>query len=118
MKRAAQEHRILVTIKVLHTAIWLLISSSIVAIPIAAAFQQFRTASLLSTIVLVECGVLAFHRGLCPLTKLAARHTEERAANFDIYLPLWLARWNKVLFGSLFVAGLLFALIQWKLALR
>ncbi len=34
----------------------------------------------------------------------------DRRDNFDIYLPLWLARYNKLIFGWLFVAGLLFTL--------
>jgi hypothetical protein len=42
-----------------------------------------------------------------------ARHTEQRSANFDIYLPLWLARYNKAIFGTLFVAGGLFVLARW-----
>jgi hypothetical protein len=33
----------------------------------------------------------------------AARFTESRADNFDIYLPNWLARHNKTVFGTLFV---------------
>jgi hypothetical protein len=28
-----------------------------------------------------------------------------RRDNFDIYLPLWLARRNKAIFGALFVLG-------------
>jgi hypothetical protein len=44
---------------------------------------------------------------------MAARYTEQRSANFDIYLPLWLARHNKTIFGALFVAGGLFVLTVW-----
>ena len=64
-------------------------------------------------LVLVECGVLAANRGRCPLTDLAAQHTERRTANFDIYLPLWLAQYNKTIFGALFLAGALFVLARW-----
>jgi hypothetical protein len=39
------------------------------------------------------------------LTDLAASFTDNRPDNFDIYLPMWLARHNKTIFGSLFVAG-------------
>jgi hypothetical protein len=60
-----------------------------------------------------ECLVLAVNRGRCPLTNLAARYTDERAANFDIYLPEWLARHNKSIFGLLFVAGELVLLWRW-----
>ena len=45
----------------------------------------------------------------CPLTSIAARYTDDRRANFDIYLPEWLARHNKAVFGALYVAGILVA---------
>jgi hypothetical protein len=44
---------------------------------------------------------------------MAARYTDDRADNFDIYLPLWLARYNKHVFGFLFVAGEIVVLSQW-----
>jgi hypothetical protein len=53
-----------------------------------------------------------------PLSSLAGRYTEERADNFDIYLPLWLARRNKTIFGTLFVVGELFVLGQWWIPSR
>ena len=69
-----------------------------------------------SWLVLVECGVLAMNRGRCPLTDLAGRYTEDRTDNFDIYLPLWLARRNKMVFGTLFALGELFVLGWWLLS--
>jgi len=33
--------------------------------------------------------------------------------NFDIYLPLWLARRNKVVFGALYAFGLLTVAARW-----
>jgi hypothetical protein len=89
-----------------------------VAIPFAGAQRQFRWAALLTGLVLVECAVLAVNRGLCPLTDLAGRYTDERTDNFDIYLPLWLARRNKTIFGTLFVVGELFVLGQWLISAR
>ena len=64
-------------------------------------------------IILAECGVLALNKGRCPLTNLAARFTEDRADNFDIYLPDWLARHNKAIFGTLFVVNELIVLWFW-----
>jgi len=58
--------------------------------------------------------VLALNRWRCPLTGIAARYTDNRRDNFDIYLPLWLARYNKHIFGLLFAAGLLYTLLRWK----
>lgn len=105
----------LVGIKLLHTAVWLFLAGCIVAIPIVGGRRQFRWAAVLSALVWLECAVLALNRGRCPLTDLAGRYTEERAANFDIYLPVWLARYNKTIFGALFVIGELFVLGCWFL---
>lgn len=109
---------ILIGIKSLHTTVWLLLVEFIVAIPIAAVAGRFRVAGMLSAIVLLECVVLAINRGRCPLTNLAERFTEERSANFDIYLPEWLALHNKAIFGVLFVAGLGVMAASWALSLR
>jgi hypothetical protein len=38
--------------------------------------------------------------------------------NFDIYLPNWLARHNKTIFGAIFILGGLFALAQWLISTR
>ncbi len=118
MKPQSKRFPILVGIKLLHTAIWLFFTGCIVAIPFAGAWRQFRWAAVLTGLVLVECAVLAVNRGRCPLTDLASRYTEARADNFDIYLPLWLARRNKTIFGTLFVVGELFVLGQWLFFLR
>jgi len=95
----------LTAIRILHTAVWALMAGSILAVPITAMMRRLRLSAVLTGIVLVECAVLAFNGGRCPLTDLAARYTADRADNFDIYLPLWLARYNKTIFGALFIAG-------------
>jgi len=64
-------------------------------------------------VVLIEVSILACNRMRCPLTDVAARYTSERRDNFDIYLPVWLARENKRIFGALFVAGLLYTVAAW-----
>jgi hypothetical protein len=113
VKEQARNSSILIIIKLLHTATWLCFAACILAIPIAAEFRQFRAAAILSGVVLAECLVLAVNRCRCPLTNLAAPYTEERADNFDIYLPVWLAKYNKIIFGSLFVAAEIFLLVKW-----
>jgi len=113
MKSAIVKSPILLGIRLLHTMVWMGFVACIVAVPIAAEFRHFQAASIFSGVVLVECLILALNRCRCPLTNLAAGFTEERADNFDIYLPLWLARYNKIVFGLLFVAGEIFALVRW-----
>ncbi len=113
MKPAFGKSSILIGIKLLHTIVWLGFVACIVAVPFAAEFRHFRAAVIFSCVILVECMILAVNRCRCPLTNLAEAFTKERADNFDIYLPLGVARYNKVVFGSLFVAGEIFALVQW-----
>ena len=103
----------LTRIKLLHTAVWCVFAGCIVAIPFATYGRRWELALILSGLVWLECAVLALNRCRCPLTDVAARHTEERADNFDIYLPLWLARWNKTIFGTLFFVGELYLLREW-----
>jgi len=101
------------TIKALHTSVWAIIASSILAIPIFAWRGQFRPVVILTIVVLVEVVILLANGWRCPLTDVAARYTDDRSDNFDIFLPLFIARYNKLIFGSLFAAALLLALLLW-----
>lgn len=113
MKNRSEQLSILVAIRLLHTAVWLFFAGCVVAILWTGIYRQFSRAAVLSGLVLIECAILGLNRGRCPLTDLAGRFTEERTDNFDIYLPLWLARHNKSIFGTLFVVGELVVLGQW-----
>lgn len=90
-----------------------MIAGCIVALPIFALAGRLRWAAVLSAVVVAECLVIGLNKGRCPLTNLAARFTDERVDNFDIYLPLWLARHNKAVFGTLFFAGEAVVLWRW-----
>ena len=115
--REAQRHfkpaTSLAIIKLLHTVVWVFFVGCIVALPIAAHAGSFGFAAILFAVVLIEVLVLAVNQGSCPLTTVATRYTADRSANFDIYLPSWLARHNKLVFGALFIAGSFYALYRW-----
>ena len=106
------------TIKLLHTLIWALFVACILAIPILGLAGRYLQAALFSGIVFVEVFVLVLNGWRCPLTTVAARYTDDRRDNFDIYLPQWLARYNKVIFGVLYVAGMLVTGVLWAGWLR
>ncbi len=99
-------------IKVVHTLAWALFAGCILALPIFVWLRRLDVAYVLIGIVMAEVVILAFNRMRCPLTAVAARYTADRRDNFDIYLPSWLARYNKQIFGTLFVAGVLYTLVQ------
>ena len=95
-------------VRLAHTIIWAFFVAVILALPVAAWKRNWKLFLLLTGLVMIEVAVLAANRLRCPLTDVAARYTDDRRDNFDIYLPLFLARYNKQIFGSIFVAGLLF----------
>jgi hypothetical protein len=65
-------------------------------------------------VVLVEVAILGFNGGQCPLTRVAGRYTDERRPNFDIFLPAWLARYNKVIFGVVYLVGISLTVARWR----
>ena len=111
--RAMSRSSHLRTIKAVHTFIWAFFATCILAIPAFGWAEMYRHVFWLTGIVIVEILVLAMNRWQCPLTGMAARYTDDRRANFDIYLPAWLARHNKLIFGTLFVVGQAAVLLRW-----
>jgi hypothetical protein len=101
-------------IKLAHTVVWAILVAIILTIPVMAWQGRVTATAVLTGIMLAEVLVLVVNGWRCPLTILAARYTDDRRANFDIYLPLWLAANNKRIFGSVFAAGVVFSL--WRLA--
>lgn len=100
-------------IKILHTAVWAFFVGCIVAIPILGIIERYGLAMALILVVLGEVAVLVVNGLRCPLTGVAAKYTGDRSDNFDIYLPAWVARHNKLIFGVLFLGGALFTAARW-----
>lgn len=100
-------------VKTTHTAVWLFFVVCIVGAPIAAYVGHFGWAALLVGLVACEALVLLFNRWTCPLTGVAARYTERRDDNFDIYLPRWLAKYNKAIFTPLYLLGAAYTAFAW-----
>ena len=103
-----------IIIKLIHTIVWLIFVIAIVYVCYAGAFNKInRTVWFCTGAVLLEGIVLLINKGKCPLTSLAGKYTNNRSANFDIFLPEWLAKHNKILFSSLFLVGL--SLVLWRI---
>jgi len=79
-------------IKVIHTAVWTFFVLAIGAIWVFALRADYVSAAWAIAVVMIEVAILGLNHGQCPLGRFVARHTEDRAANFDIHLPAWLAR--------------------------
>ena len=44
---------------------------------------------------------------MCPLTVMAKKYSDSTKDNFDIFLPNWLAKYNKLIYTSLFIVAVL-----------
>ena len=107
---------ILRAVKVAHTAIWAFFVLAIGAIWVFAVVGNLTGAACAIGIVLIEVVVLGFNHGRCPLGAVVGRYTDDRTANFDIYLPAWLAGRTKPIFGPLFAGGMILTAIRWATA--
>jgi hypothetical protein len=105
--------RTLLRIKLIHTFFWALFATSIVAIPIATALGRYDIGLWLTLLVSIEVVTLLINGMRCPLTGIAARYADDRPVGFDIFLPHWLARYNKLIFGTLLVAAEIYLLASW-----
>lgn len=92
----------LVAIKVLHTVIWVLLSSMVFYLLYAVlADRMDRWFWNGLGLIGLEVAVLLVFRLSCPLTVVARRYSGSTQANFDIHLPEWLARHNRATYTML-----------------
>lgn len=98
----------IVLVKLSHTLVWAVMAAAVLHVVYCGlAGGGGRLLALSIFLVLAETAVLLFNKWRCPLTDVAARYAAPDRDNFDIYLPEWLARHNKLIFGGLFFFGLL-----------
>jgi hypothetical protein len=58
--------------------------------------------------IIIEGIVLMINHGRCPLTNVAEKYSHDTTRdNFDIFLPNWLAKYNKIIFTAIFLAAAL-----------
>ncbi len=98
----------LVGIKILHTAIWIFFNIVIFYLLYAVMLNKIDIYVWLGIAsVLFEGLVLLLFKAKCPLTIVARKYSDSTKENFDIYLPNWLAKYNKLIYTSIFCFVLL-----------
>lgn len=63
-------------------------------------------------LILLECIVLLTFNKMCPLTLMARKYSQSPRDNFDIYLPEWLARYNKLIYTLIVIITLFITIYQ------
>lgn len=95
-------------VKLLHTAIWAFFVTVIGYVMYCGIADEISLyTGIAAGLVILEGLVLLVFGGRCPLTLVARNYSSSDRDNFDIFLPNWLARYNKLIFTSLYVIGLI-----------
>ncbi|MEJ1223434.1 hypothetical protein [Sediminicola sp. 1XM1-17] len=107
-----EAHKLL-AIKIVHTLIWLFFVVIIFYVLYSGVTGKVNTLTWVSIgLVFAEGIVLLLFKMYCPLTVLARNYSDSEKDNFDIFLPNWLAKYNKLIFTTLFIIGLILVLVR------
>ena len=112
---------ILLTIKTLHTVIFLGMSAAILYILYSGLTRTHdRWVVVALAAVLFECVVFLANNRRCPLTDWARRYGDMSGNDWiaDIFLPAWFASKIPLLCGGLFMLSLIILVINFLLAAR
>lgn len=103
----------LITIKITHTLIWVFMVAVIFYVLYSGIINQINILTWICiAIIILEGMVLMAFKMSCPLTVLARKYSDSTKHNFDIYLPEWLAQYNKQIFTIIFMFGLITVLLR------
>src|SRR5262245_14072441 len=109
-------NRPLVAVKLLHTIIWFVLAGATVFVFYSGLVNHVTVLTWVAIgMIIIEGAVLLFFKWSCPLTIIARKYSDSERDNFDIYLPNWLAKYNKLIFTTIFLVGLVLVLFRVKL---
>lgn len=92
----------LTLVKSIHTAIWVFFNLVLIYLYYTVLSSNINYLFWIGIGLFgLEMLVLLLYRWHCPLTFVARRYSDSPMDNFDIYLPLWLARYNKSIYSAL-----------------
>ena len=101
-------------IKSIHTVIWLFFNVVIFYLLYAVFSNKIDMwVWICIGIILLESIVLVVFKSICPITLIARKYSNSTKSNFDIFLPEWLAKYNKLIYSVLF--GSIIILLVYRL---
>ncbi|WP_347159416.1 hypothetical protein [Pontibacter chitinilyticus] len=105
--------RKLLLIKVVHTLIWIFYNVVIFYLLYAVLMDRIdKWVWICIGLVLLEGLVLLAFKKMCPITVVARKYSDSTRDNFDIFLPNWLARYNKEIYTTIFLISILLLLYR------
>ena len=87
-------------VKVIHTIIWVFFNLVIFYLLYAVIANKIdKWVWICINLILLEGVILVVFKNICPVTLIARKYSKSQKDNFDIYLPNWLARYNKEIYS-------------------
>lgn len=106
-------NRKLFYIKLIHTIIWFFYVIVIFYILYTGILNRVNAYTFAAIgLVVIEGLVLLAFRWRCPLTVLGLKYTENNEVGFDIFIPKWVAKNNKTIFGTLYGIGVIVVIVR------
>lgn len=103
----------LVRIKLLHTAIWIFFNIVIFYLLYAVIVNKIdKWVWICLALIMLEGLILLIFKSICPVTIWARKYSDSTKHNFDIYLPNWLAKYNKLIYTTIVVIALIILAVR------
>ena len=103
----------LIAVKIVHTLIWLFFVAAIFYILYSGISNKITTLTWIAiSLIIAEGVVLVLFKMFCPLTLIARKYSDSEKDNFDIYLPNWLAKYDKIIFTTIYLVGVIIVFIR------
>ena len=103
----------LLKVKIIHTMIWIFFNTVIFYMLYAVLANKLDKWLWTGyALILMEIITLLIFKFSCPLTIIARKYSNSKKANFDIFLPNWLAKYNRVIYGSVLLVVIITTLIR------
>ena len=94
------ENSKLTLVKTIHTMIWLFFNVVIFYLLYAVIANKIdKWIWICIGSIALEGIILIIFKKVCPVTLIARKYSNSQKDNFDIYLPNWLARYNKEIYS-------------------
>lgn len=107
----------LIFIKLVHTLVWLFFNVVIFYLFYAVLIGRIdKWVWICLGLIGLETIILLMFKMMCPLTVMARKYSDSAKDNFDIYLPNWLARYNKLIHSI--IVGIILIILFFKLVVK
>lgn len=103
----------LFTIKMVHTLIWVIFNFVIFYMLYAVIVNKLDKWLWIGYgLFFLEGLTLVVFKFFCPLTIIARKYSNSTKDNFDIFIPNWLAKHNKLIYTSILVLIIILTIYQ------